>query len=179
MPFPLGHTAIGLTTYELTGRKTTPQNRLWGAIFIVVLSNLPDLDILAGLIFAGNGHLFHRGPTHSLLFALVMGYLAAKIAQRFAVLPPFGFKMCGAVIFSHVIADLIFTSTPVSLFWPLEVHFSVGTSSLGDVVHSIIFQSLGDVGIVMGCLILTAAVRRIRATDLGRRDFWIKFLGEK
>lgn len=179
MPFPLGHTAIGLTTYELSGKKAAPKQRLWGAFFILCLSNLPDLDMLAGLIVAGNGDFYHRGPTHSLLFAVVMGYLASRIARRLSLVPPFGFGLCTALIFSHVIADLVFTSAPVSLFWPMEVYFSGGISTLGDVVHGILFKSLGDMGIVMGCLVVVGAARWLRATEVGRRYFPVKLIGQK
>ncbi len=179
MPFPLGHTAIGLTTYELNGQKTAPSQRLWGFLFIVTLSNLPDFDMLAGLLAAGNGSLFHRGPTHSLLFALIMGYLAAKVAKRISAVPPFGFGLCSALILSHVLADMIFTSAPVSLFWPFEVNFTTGTSTLGDVFHGIFFKSLGDIGIFLGCMAIIGVVRWLRSSGVGRRILERKFLMQK
>lgn len=179
MPFPLGHTAIGLTTYELNGQKAAPTQRVWVFFYVLLLSNLPDLDMVAGLIMAGNGQLFHRGPTHSILFAIIMGFLASRTARRFSAVPPLGFGLCTALIFSHVIADLIFTSAPVSLFWPMEVHFTAGASSFGDVVHSVLFRSLGDVGIVMGCLVVIGALRWVRTTAVGRRIFQIRFMGQK
>ena len=179
MPYPLGHTAIGLATYELNGHKTTPAQRLWGLLFVVVLSNLPDLDMLVGLILTGNAHVFHRGPSHSLLLAVVMGYTAAAASKRLAVLPPLSFGLCSALILSHVLADALLTDAPVSLFWPFEVYFSAGTSSLGDVVHSILFKSLGDLGIVFGCLIIITAVRKLRRLATGRRVLPVRQLGEK
>jgi len=179
MPYPLGHTAIGLTTYELNGQKATPAQRLWVFGVIMVLTNLPDLDILAGLIVAGNGQVFHRGPTHSLLFAIIVGFLASRAAGRLKVAPPLGFGMCTALVFSHVIADLLFTHAPVSLFWPFEVHFTQGSSSLGDICHSILFKSLGDMGIFMGCMAVIGAVRWGRSREIWRRIFQFRFLGEK
>jgi membrane-bound metal-dependent hydrolase YbcI (DUF457 family) len=166
MPYPLGHTAIGLTTYELNGKKATPTQRLWVFIFVLVLSNLPDLDMLAGLIFTGNADAFHRGPSHSLLFAMVMGYAASVIAKRLSAVPPLSFGLCTSLIFSHVLADALFTDAAVSFFWPFEVNFSTGTSSLGDVFHGIFFQSLGDLGIVFGCLLIIGGLRKLRASDI-------------
>ncbi len=176
MPFPLGHTAIGLTAYELNGQKAAPSQRVWGFLFIAGLSNLPDLDMLAGLLAAGNGSLFHRGPTHSLLFALIMGYLAAKAAKRIPALPPFSVGLCSALILSHVLADMVFTRSPVSLFWPFEVNFTSGTSSLGDVFHGIFFNSIGDIGIFLGCVAIIAVVRWLRLSETGRRILGRTFL---
>lgn len=68
MPFPLGHAAGGLAIYELyakNGFKVRPWKAL---VFIIVLTNLPDIDMLIGLILQANGNIFHRGPSHSLLF---------------------------------------------------------------------------------------------------------------
>jgi len=179
MPFPLGHTAIGLTTYELNGQKATPSQRLWVFLFVLLLSNLPDFDMLVGLVMTGNADAFHRGPSHSLLFAVVMGYAASKIAKRLFVVPPLSFGLCTALIFSHVIADLVFTSAPVSLFWPFEVHFSTGTSSLGDVFHGIFFTSVRDIGIFLGCMLIIILIRWLKTTEIGRRVIKIRYLGQK
>ena len=179
MPYPLGHTAIGLTTYELNGQKATPSTRVGVFLFILLLSNLPDLDMLVGLLVTGNAAAFHRGPSHSLLFAIMMGYVASKVAKRLSTVPPLGFGLCTALIFSHVLADLIFTTTPVSLFWPFEVHFSSGISSLGDVFHGIFFKSIGDMGIFLGCMLTIALIRWLRRTEIGRRVLQIKYLGQK
>ena len=55
MPFPLGHAAGGLAIYELYA-KNGFKVRLWKAVvFIIVLTNLPDIDMLIGLIVHGNG----------------------------------------------------------------------------------------------------------------------------
>lgn len=179
MPYPLGHTAIGLTTYELNGQKATPSKRVWVFLFVLLLSNLPDFDILVGLLTTGNAAAFHRGPSHSLLFAIIMGFIASKIAKRLSAIPPLGFGLCTALIFSHVMADLIFTSTPVSLFWPFEVHFSTGISSIGDVFHGIFFKSIGDMGIFLGCMLTITLIRWFRSSGIGRRILRIKYFGQK
>ena len=75
MSLPLGHASLGLAAYDLT-RKSADVSlfRQWKVFTIVIiLSNLPDIDILLGLLYSGNGALIHRGPTHSLLFAVIMG----------------------------------------------------------------------------------------------------------
>ena len=78
MPLPLGHTAIGLTTHELFSENISAFDQWKMTLFIAVMANLPDMDVLLGLVFAGNGNAFHRGPTHSLTFAVFMGFLASN-----------------------------------------------------------------------------------------------------
>ena len=82
MPLPLGHAIIGLTTQNLYSQERSVFKPWKLTLFIILLANLPDIDVLLGLIFAGNGNAFHRGATHSLLFSLVMGY-AFSHAWRF------------------------------------------------------------------------------------------------
>jgi membrane-bound metal-dependent hydrolase YbcI (DUF457 family) len=148
MPFPLGHTAIGLAVCKTAAPADTSPLKWTLPVFIAVLSNLPDLDILAGLLLQDNGNLFHRGPTHSLLFALLTGYLAGQTWRLGVHIPRLRFSLCFMIVFSHVLADMAFTSSPVSLFWPFEVHWSGGNSGWGHVWHAIVFDSIQDLGIV-------------------------------
>ena len=134
MPFPLGHTAIGLAAFETAHKSNSCSSRLYLFATITVLANLPDVDILFGLLVSGNGSAFHRGPTHSLLFAVVAGYLVSWVSRRWHRLPNMSFGLCTVLIFSHVVADLFLTTAPVSIFWPLEVHWTVGHSSWSDVL---------------------------------------------
>lgn len=153
MPFPLGHTAIGLATYTTIATSPSGAARWKALAFIVVLANLPDVDVILGLLLHGNGNLFHRGPTHSLLFALLAGYLASHAWRLGRHIPRLGFRPCFLIVFSHVLADMAFTASPVSMLWPFEVHWSVGSSGWGRVMQSVIFNSLQDVGLLLGALV--------------------------
>ena len=44
MPLPLGHTAIGLATYDLFSKNQSVQNKFIFAVFVAILANLPDSD---------------------------------------------------------------------------------------------------------------------------------------
>ncbi len=150
MPLPLGHTAIGLATFK-TVDHTGTRVASWKLLaWIAVLANLPDMDVLPGLLIQGNGNLFHRGPTHSLLFALGSGCLASQAWRLSQHVPRLNFSTCFLIVFSHVLADMAFTLAPVSLFWPLEVYWSGGSSGWGQIAHALVFDSLGDIGIVLG-----------------------------
>jgi hypothetical protein len=154
MPLPLGHATIGFTIHHLFSRDYSI-HKLWRiASVIVIFSNLPDIDILIGLLTHGNGLIYHRGPTHGLLFALVVGILASRSFRLWSQIPKIDFKICFTVILSHVISDLMFTSAPVSLFWPFEVHWVYGYSGWLDVMHSVFFNTFRDAGIIALCVIL-------------------------
>jgi membrane-bound metal-dependent hydrolase YbcI (DUF457 family) len=155
MPLPIGHTAIGLATYDLGLKNKCNINPWKSLIIIIVLSNLSDVDVFVGLIFHGNGNSFHRGPTHSLLFALTMGLLAANAWRRWSLIPKMSFLSCFLLILSHVLADAFLT-------WPVEANWSFGYSGWSDVFNLIFLQPFKDVGIVIICgvVILTNRLRR-------------------
>jgi membrane-bound metal-dependent hydrolase YbcI (DUF457 family) len=162
MPLPLGHTAIGLLTHEATDAPPKPGERRKWFLMITVLANLPDADVIVGLIVDGNGSLFHRGPSHSLLFALLAGWMVSLLSRHWRFLPSIRFHTAFALIFSHVAADALFTTSPVSLLWPFELNWSVGYSNLTDVVHSVIFGGFRDLGLVMASLLLIMVIRFVR-----------------
>lgn len=159
MPFPLGHTAIGLAVYETSSQTSANHSRLASFLMIIFLCNLPDLDVLFGLIFQENGAAYHRGFTHSLVFALIAGWICSQLWRFKHGIPKWPFMLCCALIFSHIMADMLFTATPVSLFWPLELHHTQGHSSWGQVFDMILFQSIRDVSIAIGAFFYIA-VRR-------------------
>jgi len=165
MPLPLGHAAIGLATYELGANNDSALSRFKIFIFISILANLPDLDVIAGLLIKWNGNAFHRGPTHSLAFALMMGFVASRAWKFWPKIPRIKFGACVLIIFSHVLGDLLFTTAPVSVFWPFEVSWSLGYSGWSDVLTSILLNGFQDAGIIIGSaasIILVSSIRAYR-----------------
>ena len=58
MPLPLTHIAIGMASKQLGFKSIF--NQWWKTfVFIVALTNLPDIDFLFGFVFAGNGYAWH------------------------------------------------------------------------------------------------------------------------
>jgi membrane-bound metal-dependent hydrolase YbcI (DUF457 family) len=162
MPLPLGHSAIGFATHCLISKNTTSVNRWKLAIFIIILSNLPDIDVLFGLILQGNGSAFHRGPTHSILFALIMGFAVSKFSKLCSQIPVISFKICFFLILSHVVADYFLTNSPVSSFWPLDVSWSTGNYGWIQVLHTVFFNAMEDAGIVIICSIVILVIMILR-----------------
>jgi len=169
MPLPIGHAAIGLASHELINNNNSVSSRLKIIVFLTILANMPDVDVIVGLLIKWNGNAFHRGPAHSLIFALIMGFLASRAWKISSQIPKMKFGICFMIIFSHILADFFFTSSPVSFFWPFEVSWSSGYSSWGDVLTSIFFQGFQDAGIIIGSaisIILVRLMRRYTGHDL-------------
>ena len=162
MPLPLGHAAIGLAAAETVQIPQNDSSRIAQFVFISILANLPDIDTLVGLMMHGNADIFHRGPTHSLFFSIIAGYLASHLWRLWYRIPRFGFQLCALLIFSHVAADMLLTSAPVSLLWPLESNGLSGHSGWGQIVHMIVFKSIQDLGIIMAAIGYVLALRIVR-----------------
>ncbi len=172
MPLPIGHTAIGLAVFETKQSSTTTHHsRLALFFWITLLANLPDLDVLFGLIMQGNGAAFHRGPTHSLLFALAAGCLASQMGRLWSCIPKLGPGLCSLLILSHVVADMWLTTSPVSLFWPLEIHWTQGHSGWGQIVDMVLFQGVQDAGIAVTALAYVFGLRAVRYAARGHSLF--------
>jgi membrane-bound metal-dependent hydrolase YbcI (DUF457 family) len=161
MPLPIGHAAIGITIQSLCKRDPSTHDRWKALAGMLVLSNLPDVDVLAGIIVSGNGSAFHRGPTHSLIFALIAGLLIGVICKRWSRLPRLSFGVCIGVILSHLLADALLTSSPISFFWPITVNWIPGRCGLGEVVNLVLFGNHQDAMIIIGCALLVLAFRTI------------------
>jgi hypothetical protein len=154
MPLPIAHSAIGFTTYSLCGANESGCGRLKALLGILIFSNLPDVDVLLGIICKGNGNVFHRGPTHSLIFALIGGFLASRVWGLWPRLPKFSFRICLLLILSHVLADFVFTSSPISFLWPITINWIDGYSGLRHVVNLVLFGNYKDAKIIFGCAFL-------------------------
>lgn len=167
MPLPIGHIAIGLATHELTTtRSAFSRWRLFAAI--AVLTNLPDFDVIFGLLLQWNGSAFHRGPTHSLLFALVMGVLASRASDHWGWMPRLGFWTCFSLILSHVAADALLSTSAVSFFWPFETNWSTGHSGWQDVVGMVLKGDVQDAWISVAAAAAVIFHRAARALIAGR-----------
>ena len=169
MPLPIGHAAIGVTLQNLCKENPSTGHRWKVLAGILILSNLPDVDVLLGIVLRGNGSVFHRGPTHSLAFAFIAALAVGVICKLWSQLPRLSFRLCFLVILSHVVADYLFTSSPISFFWPITVNWSLGHCGLGDVVNLILFGNHEDAKIIIGCAFLILALRTI--TSLRRFVF--------
>src|SRR5262245_6682515 len=110
----IGHGAMGLLASRYGARARV---RSWATLGMVALSMLPDADVVAFKLGIPYSDPFgHRGASHSLLFALVAGSLAALAVRRPRLAP-----WCIALIASHPLLDALTDGgLGVALFWPLS-----------------------------------------------------------
>lgn len=113
------HTAIALAGAVLLGRQRVSTRLLLAAVICTIL---PDADVIAFKLGIAYAHeLGHRGATHSLLFALVCGALAAVFARRLHAQGWVAFSLCTLAAASHALLDACTTGgLGVALFWPWQ-----------------------------------------------------------
>jgi membrane-bound metal-dependent hydrolase YbcI (DUF457 family) len=164
--------AIGLTLCRLLGRNHSHASWWKTLVFVALLSTLPDLDVLFGLLLQGNGAAFHRGPTHSLLFALWAAWMASHAWRLWSPIPRVDFATCFLLTISHVIADA-FTS-PISFFWPLQVTWSPGHADWIEIAKRTFLLGFGDYGVLVGCGFLLILVEMLRRYTPGHKRTLVK-----
>jgi inner membrane protein len=116
----LGHIAIGMTAARLADRApaaTVSAFACWSAV-----SLLPDLDVIGfsfGVRYADPWG--HRGATHSLAIAALVGVAGALVARRFDKPPLRTGIMIALVLASHAGLDTMTDGgLGCALFWPFD-----------------------------------------------------------
>ncbi|MWG36156.1 metal-dependent hydrolase [Halomarina oriensis] len=120
-----GHWGAALVCYAPVGwflLETRPGLALAGGIGVLALARFPDVDLRLPLVS-------HRGPTHTLLFALGVGAVLAGVATLLSDVAPSSLDAPWLVPFAaftgvfgigtHLLADAL-TPSGVPLFWPLS-----------------------------------------------------------
>jgi membrane-bound metal-dependent hydrolase YbcI (DUF457 family) len=159
MSLPLAHACVGGSIgVALWPERTAAglKRALWvGAL----LGVLPDVDIVLGRT-PGLGAGWHHGFTHSVVFALVAGAVAARLCfggWRHGR----GLLVCVLAALSHLALDFVMTETRgLALLWPVTDHryrlgipalsyyrfasLSLGARMIGEllVIESILFIPL-------------------------------------
>jgi inner membrane protein len=123
VPSPAGHTLIGLCGFLLTQRYIIRQKQLWLLGGCVLLSLLPDFDVVPGLLL-GDPRLFHRQGSHSVTSAALVGLLIGCLARWWRFNGRWWGIWGGSLYLSHIILDT-FVDDPsppfgVQLLWPFS-----------------------------------------------------------
>jgi inner membrane protein len=127
MPSPLAHMAMGYVINKMHRQKSSSGvntravgKRLGLAMLPLVMSLLPDLDSVLGLL-TGNFGRFHNNATHSLIFGLIVAFFIGMIASRPSRSEfPNWFAIALACYEMHVIMDFFTIGRGVMLFWPFS-----------------------------------------------------------
>lgn len=119
MPTIISHAAIPLALGVALGAKRVPRRLL---LVGMLASMMPDLDVAAFRLGVEYANQFgHRGATHSIAFALILGGLAALLAPSLRakrwVAAAFVFIAC----LSHPLLDMCTTGgLGAALWWPFS-----------------------------------------------------------
>lgn len=119
MPTILSHAAVPLALGLGLGSRVVSRRLL---IAGVAASMLPDLDVLAFRVGVAYGEVFgHRGASHSLAFALLLGLIASWAAPWLKASRRTAFLIVAASAASHGLLDM-FTNGGhgVAWWWPLS-----------------------------------------------------------
>lgn len=164
----LGHGLAGILIAS-TVRKESDESKRRLLMFVALLAILPDVDVLIYIFFGAMGLTPHRGITHTLLFALLIGTVfSLMLGHYFALSFRAGCLLFSAVLLSHLALDYLMGSGPVVPFlWPFSddgylspykivptAYYS--TSSAG--LISLIFHIPTIFGLVMECLIFSPLI---------------------
>jgi inner membrane protein len=91
------------------------------AAVMVIASILPDMDMIGyALGYRYPSPFAHRGLTHSLVFALTVGLIAAAAAPRLKTTRGIAFFEALLAILSHYFLDILGSRNGVALFWPFD-----------------------------------------------------------
>jgi inner membrane protein len=120
MPSALTHPVVPLAlAFAAAGRPRIP----WPLLAAGVLASvLPDLDVFGRVLGVdASGDFGHRGVTHSLVFAALLGALAALEARRLKVTAGLAFGFVFLAAASHGLLDMATNGGPgVALYWPFS-----------------------------------------------------------
>lgn len=123
----------------ILGKKAGNKALLWGA----ALGTLPDLDVIPGQFMETVARIsFHRGFSHSLLFAISFapfaGWLIQKIHKKEQANWFDWAKLFFWVIVTHIILDC-FTTWGTQVFWPLDYRVAWNTIFVIDPLYTLPF----------------------------------------
>lgn len=124
MPSPIGHSLISVGASLFYKGEEKRFFRHWKFIlFVILIGNLPDFDFIPGILM-GNLSIFHSTYTHTIGFAVLVGFLVWAVSKIIHIKRPFGLALFSFIlIILHLLADAFnYDSRPplgVMLFWPI------------------------------------------------------------
>lgn len=122
MPTIFTHPAVPLALGLTAARQTISRRLLWAG---VICSVIPDLDVIAFQFDIPYGHGFgHRGFTHSIVFALLLGLLAVAMRRTLKARAAIAFAFVFICTLSHGVLDAMTTGgLGVAFLWPYEQRY--------------------------------------------------------
>ena len=164
MPLPVAHGILGASLVAALWPRTA-LDRIYQPVLIgVLLANAADFDF--GLVYAFGSKTWHRGFTHSIVFALIVFLICVLVVGKKRIQAASAYGLAFA---SHAVLDYITTKegSGVELLWPFSrERLILGWWSLSEVPSKLtnaeILQSLAlEFVLFTPFLLVSLAVRRI------------------
>jgi inner membrane protein len=118
------HLAVPIAATVALGWRRIPPSALLAGMAAAVA---PDFDGVAFKLGIASGSIMgHRGFTHTLLFALLLGLAGYALARRWHMPRWAGYAGIGLCTLSHPLLDMMTNGgAGIALFWPLDTthHF--------------------------------------------------------
>ncbi len=159
--YQLGHYGVALLTYAPVGAVVALTGdeflAVGGAALCVSLSTLPDCDQRIPFVA-------HRGPTHTLLFALLVGVIVGGMTVlslgALDIYDPrlawFTAGIATLSICSHLLADAL-TPMGITPFWPLSrAHFSLNLTPAKNPIANYLLFGLGIGATILAMFVVTS-----------------------
>lgn len=164
MSYPLGHAVVGYAVCKLSFPTGSNNLNFKDYAWLVILSSLPDFDVVPGILFYGNGSAFHRGASHSLFFVLIASVIASRLWKPGKVEDPLKvFIVAFLLLLSHLLVDLA-DSSLISLWWPLQSPYeSSSFKSLSTVAKELVTAGFREVSICLACVSVLAVKRYFKS----------------
>jgi membrane-bound metal-dependent hydrolase YbcI (DUF457 family) len=166
MPLPVAHSLIGASVATAIDKRS---GVFWQVLlFSALLGVCPDFDYGLNWLRIGRGG-WHHGFTHSIVFALFVGALAALVTGWRSVQ---GFIVFSAATASHTLLDYLMTeSQGVALWWPFTdrrykfrgpnpIDYTWSSTSFWDAAVDILRISLIELMIFAPVLLLVIVLKR-------------------
>ena len=131
MPLPVAHGLLGASLVAALRPRESPRRYAYALAAGALLANAADLDFC--LVFALRSKAWHRGFTHSLVFALLVGLLFLALLGRRRAREAAAYGLAYA---SHAALDFATTKAGggLELLWPFSAErFALGWRGLSEI----------------------------------------------
>lgn len=161
MPLPIAHGLVGASVVTVIHPKTDLKN--WKPLLIgFILANCPDLDFVFSATLGWRG--FHRGFTHSLMFAfLVSSVIFIWLRDRNWRIP----LAYSAAFLSHTVLDYLSAKNgAVRLLMPFDNNpyglglISFSELSRGFVIEDLFYFSLVEIAVFAPIFLATMFIKQ-------------------
>jgi membrane-bound metal-dependent hydrolase YbcI (DUF457 family) len=118
----IGHSCAGIIVKNLVKTNISPKKNRVLIGLLIVLSLLPDIDVVFLLLFQSSVTITHRGITHGLLFIFITAYIFTIMFERYFGISKLKiFGLFSSALLAHVFLDyLMGAGPPVTFFAPFS-----------------------------------------------------------